>query len=552
LRLVYKSQRVHLALTCWVGFVAGSAQASDLLLVHGHVYTANPAAKWAEAVAITDDTIDAVGSDAEIMRLGRPNTRIIDLRGKTVLPGFTDNHLHLWFGALALHGVNLANLKESITPDDRAQFAGRIKAYVASHPAEPVIYVRSTFLFARYQTKATHAFLDSIVPDRPMVIHDTTEHALFVNGKALALAGIGDTPLPNANENQFVERDAGGHPTGIIREGAMELIERSLPDPPMAEKVAMLYKAEQFLNSFGVTSAVAATGGLQDLANYDALRKQGLLTLRIRQAFGSVAVDHHLTPEFVADLEKARREYHDDWIQANMVKFFMDGAGTAPLYTQEEYNRIVLELDRRNIHVMSHALSVPAAHEALEGLAAAEKANGAKDRRFRMEHASALASDDVPRFGGLGMIPSMQPAFCCFAFASGSRQSEWQSLRKGGARLVFSSDWPCSWPPSPLLGVQMATERELRTQFDLSGTPNPHAVIDAPDQRMSVEEAVIAYTRDAAYANFMEKKLGTLEAGKLADLVVLPSDIFTSHPDQIGKTPVTATVVGGKVVYGKL
>lgn len=552
MRLVYKSQRVHLALTCWVGFVAGSAQASDLLLVHGHVYTANPAAKWAEAVAITDDTIDAVGSDAEIMRLGRPNTRIIDLRGKTVLPGFTDNHLHLWFGALALHGVNLANLKESITPDDRAQFAGRIKAYVASHPAEPVIYVRSTFLFARYQTKATHAFLDSIVPDRPMVIHDTTEHALFVNGKALALAGIGDTPLPNANENQFVERDAGGHPTGIIREGAMELIERSLPDPPMAEKVAMLYKAEQFLNSFGVTSAVAATGGLQDLANYDALRKQGLLTLRIRQAFGSVAVDHHLTPEFVADLEKARREYHDDWIQANMVKFFMDGAGTAPLYTQEEYNRIVLELDRRNIHVMSHALSVPAAHEALEGLAAAEKANGAKDRRFRMEHASALASDDVPRFGGLGMIPSMQPAFCCFAFASGSRQSEWQSLRKGGARLVFSSDWPCSWPPSPLLGVQMATERELRTQFDLSGTPNPHAVIDAPDQRMSVEEAVIAYTRDAAYANFMEKKLGTLEAGKLADLVVLPSDIFTSHPDQIGKTPVTATVVGGKVVYGKL
>ena len=474
-----------------------------------------------------------------------------------MLPGFTDNHLHIWFGALALHGVNLANLKESISPDDREQFVSRIKAYVASHPKEPIIYVRSTFLFAGYETKTTHAFLDSIVSDRPMVIHDTTEHALFVNGKALALAGIGDKPLPNADENQFVERDAAGHPTGIIREGAMEVVERSLPLPPMAERVAMLQQAEQFLNSYGVTSAVAATGGLQDLENYAALRKQGLLTVRIRQAFGSVAVDHHLTPKFLADLEKARSEYHDDWIQANMVKFFMDGAGTAPLYTQSEYNQIVLELDKRNFHVMSHALSVPAAHEALEGLAAVEKANGPKDRRFRMEHAGTLAPEDVPRFGKLGMIPSMQPAFCCFEFARGTssapaRQSEWQSLRKGGATLVFSSDWPCSWPPSPLLGVQMAAERELRPQFDLSDKRIPHPVIDEPDQRMSVEEAVIAYTRDAAYANFMEKKLGTLETGKLADLVVLPGEPFSLSPDEIGKTPVTATIVGGKVVYGKL
>jgi predicted amidohydrolase YtcJ len=445
------------------------------------------------------DKIDAAGSDAEIMRLGKPDSRIVDLRGKTVLPGFIDNHLHLWFGALALHGVNLADLKESITPDNSAEFAARIKAYAASHGSEPVIYVRSTFLFAGYQTKATHAFLDSIVADSPMVIHDTTEHALFVNGKALALAGIGDTPLANRSENQFVERDAGGHPTGIIREGAMDVIERSLPDPPMAEKAAMLERAEQFLDSFGVTSVVAATGGLKDLENYAALRKQGLLTLRIRQAFGSVAVDHHLTPEFVAGLERARSEYHDDWIQADMVKFFMDGARTAPLYTQEEYNRIILELDRRNIHVMSHALSVPAAHEALEGLAAVEKANGAKDRRFRMEHASALAPGDVPRFGELGMIASMQPAFCCFAFVRPpARQSEWQSLRQGGATLVFSSDWPCSWPPSPLLGIEMAAERVLRSGFDLSDKPNPHPEFDAADQRMAVEEAVLAYTRDAA------------------------------------------------------
>jgi predicted amidohydrolase YtcJ len=144
MQVVPNSRRIHLALVCWLGLLDGSAQASDLLLVHGHIYTANPAAKWVDAIAITGDKIDAAGSDAEIMRLGKPDSRIVDLRGKTVLPGFIDNHLHLWFGALALHGVNLAGLKESITPDNSAEFAARIKAYAASHGSEPVIYVRST------------------------------------------------------------------------------------------------------------------------------------------------------------------------------------------------------------------------------------------------------------------------------------------------------------------------------------------------------------------------------------------------------------------------
>jgi predicted amidohydrolase YtcJ len=525
--------------------------------VHGHIYTANPAHKWAEAIAITDGAIDAVGTDEEILRLRETGSRVIDLKGHTVLPGFTDNHLHIWFGVLALHGVNLATPRETISPENREEFARRVRAYIAAHPKEPVIYVRSPFLFGGGAAKLSHDFLDALAPDRPLVVHDTTEHALFVNGKALALAGIGDAPFADASLNSFIECDAAGHPTGVIHEGAMELIERALPEPPMAQKIVMLHEAEQYLNSFGITSAVAATGGLKDLEDYAALRKAGLLTIRLRQAFGTVAVSHHLTPEFLSDLEKARAEFQDDWIQANTVKFFMDGAGTQPLYTQEEYNRIVVELDRRNIHVMSHALSPAAAHEALQGLAAVEQANGAKGRRFRIEHATNLSPEDVPRFGKLGMIASMQPAFCCFAFGPPGPtgrppQSEWQNLRKGGAAVAFSSDWPCSWPPSPLLGIEMATERTLRASFDLSDEQPEHPEFDELDQRLSVEEAVDAYTREGAYANFTEKKLGTLEAGKLADLVILAADIFNLPHDRIGKTAVTATMVGGKVAYGAL
>jgi predicted amidohydrolase YtcJ len=538
---------------------AQRVQASDLLLVHGHIYTAAASGpKWAEAIAITGDHIDAVGSDAAILRQKTANSRVIDLQGKTVLPGITDNHVHLWFGALALHGFNLSTPEYNITPENDPQlFASKIKAYAASHPKEPVIIGRAQFSYGMTAPWPTRAILDKILPDRPLVIHATSEHALWVNSKALELAGITKKPLADPQEEETILRDANREPTGILRNASMEAMERAIPDPPLDEKLAILSAAEHYLNSFGITSVVLATGGLKDLAAYDALRKRGELTLRMRQAFAQVAVNHHWTPQFLADLEKARTTYHDDWISADMVKFFMDGSPTAPLYKTKDYAYIVGELDKRGFHVMTHATNTAAAKVVFDGYEEVEKQDGPKDRRFRMEHAGRITPEDLPRFAKLGVIPSMQPAFCCTLggptpFSIPGKANQWESLEKSGATLEFSSDWPCSWPPSPILGVQQATLRRVRQTVTPTGPTGPVASDDEPGERISVEQAVLAYTRSAAYANFTDRKLGTLEAGKLADLAVLSKDIFSLPHEEIGTAKVNATMVGGKVVYGKL
>jgi predicted amidohydrolase YtcJ len=538
---------------------AQTVQASELLLLHGHIYTAAASGpKWAQAIAVTGDHIDAVGTDAEVLRLKTPKSKVIDLHGSTVMPGITDNHVHLWFGSLALHGFNLSTPESNITADNDPQlFAGKIKTYADSHPKERVLIGRASFSNGVTTPAPNRELLDKLVPDRPLVIHATSEHTLWVNSKALALAGITSKPLADPEVNKYVLRDAKGEPTGVLREAAMEVMEQALPDPPLDEKLEIFCDGEKYLNSLGITSVVLATGGLKDLAAYDALRKQGMLTLRMRQAFGAVAVNHHWTPHFLADLEKARTTYHDDWISANMVKFFMDGAPSAPLYTTQEYAHIVAELDKRGFQVMSHALSPAAAKVVLDGDEQVEKLNGPRDRRFRMEHAGRVNEEDLPRFAKLGVIPSMQPAFCCYPggmpspYAKG-KANQWQSLEKSGAVLEFSSDWPCSWPPSPILGIQQATLRRIRRTVTPTGPTGPIVSDDEPDEKISVEQAVIAYTRNAAYANFTDKKLGTLEKGKLADLAVLSKDIFSLPLDDIGTATVTATMVGGKVVYGKL
>jgi predicted amidohydrolase YtcJ len=538
---------------------AQTVQASELLLLHGHIYTAAASGpKWAQAIAVTGDHIDAVGTDAEVLRLKTPKSKVIDLHGSTVMPGITDNHVHLWFGSLALHGFNLSTPESNITADNDPQlFAGKIKTYADSHPKERVLIGRASFSNGVTTPAPNRELLDKLVPDRPLVIHATSEHTLWVNSKALALAGITSKPLADPEVNKYVLRDAKGEPTGVLREAAMEVMEQALPDPPLDEKLEIFCDGEKYLNSLGITSVVLATGGLKDLAAYDALRKQGMLTLRMRQAFGAVAVNHHWTPHFLADLEKARTTYHDDWISANMVKFFMDGAPSAPLYTTQEYAHIVAELDKRGFQVMSHALSPAAAKVVLDGDEQVEKLNGPRDRRFRMEHAGRVNEEDLPRFAKLGVIPSMQPAFCCYPggmpspYAKG-KANQWQSLEKSGAVLEFSSDWPCSWPPSPILGIQQATLRRIRRTVTPTGPTGPIVSDDEPGEKISVEQAVIAYTRNAAYANFTDKKLGTLEKGKLADLAVLSKDIFSLPLDDIGTATVTATMVGGKVVYGKL
>src|SRR3984885_6792999 len=489
--------------------LAGQALfSSDTVLVNGHIYTANTQNRWVEALAITGDKIDAVGSNAEIAHHRAANTKVVDLQGKTVIPGITDGHVHLWFGALALHGFNLSTPESNITSKAPDLLLGKIKDYAARHPKDAVIFGRVQFITdfsasgnAYKKPIVTHQLLDRAVPDRPLVIHDVSEHALWVNQKMLDLAHISDTPFPDRSIEENILRDSNGHRTGVVMEGAMEMVEQALPDPPLETRFEWLGQAMHYLNSFGITSATMATGSLADVELYGKMRDRGLLTLRTRTSFGAVAVNHHLTPQFLAALEKARTNYHDSWVSANLVKFFSDGLADPPLYTPEEFQKIVLELDKRGYQIMSHSIGFDSARMVLDAYQAAEQINGPRDRRFRMEHADFLNPECVSGFSNLSVIAGFLPSLCCTpAESKGKKIDVWNSLLKTGAMVAFSSDWPGTWPPSPFAGMQEALTREITREVTPQG-PVGEVKYGKQDERITIEQAVLAYTREAAYAN---------------------------------------------------
>lgn len=545
---------------------------SDTILVHGHIYTGNPKAPWAQALAIAGTRIDAVGSDQEILTLRSANTEVIDLEGRTVVPGFSDSHTHMWFAALELHGLNLSTPEASITPeDDPEAVVSRIKAYAASHPNDKVLFVRADFSTTPPSTP-THQLLDRAVADRPVVVHYTAEHALWLNAKALALAGITDQTVADPAEEKYIIRDASGHPSGILMEAAMQIMERALDNQfSLEENLALLRNASQHLNSYGITSVTNASGSLAEIQLYAALRDRGQLTVRTRTAFGAIGAAHHLTPEFLADLEKARTLYHDDWVSANLVKFFADGGtGLIPplMYQPAEYQRLILELDKRGYQIMTHAYRIDTSQLVVDTYEEVEKINGPRDRRFRLEHADFVPAADIPRLARHSIIASMQPTFCCAENGANydprdrTTTDRWQSMEKAGVKLAFGSDWPCTWPPNPLVAIQEAVTRQIWRSpkggddfpggvFDGAGQAGAVPTKDSyvPEERITVEQAVNAYTQGSAYARFSEDRIGTLEPGKEADLAVLSQDIFSVKPEDIAKSKVVITMVGGKVVF---
>jgi predicted amidohydrolase YtcJ len=546
------------------------ALAGDTLFIHGHIYTGNPRAPWVTALAVSGTRIEAVGSDAAVLKHRGSRARVIDLHGQTVIPGIVDSHAHVLYGAYALHGMNLSTPESSITPEKPQLLVERLKAYGAAHPHDAVLFGRADFSTVP-PTTPSHALLDSAVADRPVVIHNTSEHALWLNSAALQMAGITDRPVADGDEERGVIRDASGHPSGVLLEAAMQLAARAVAvRVPREEQLAMVQGATHFLNSLGITSVVNATGDLAELGLYGTLRDRGTLTVRTRTSFGAVAVQHHLTPGFLADLEQARRLYHDDWVSANLVKFFADGStGLIPplVYTAHDYETLVMELDSRGFQIMTHALRADSVHMVLDTYERLQQAHATRDRRLRIEHADLVDAVDLPRFARLSVIADMQPSFCCgddggnFDPADEVPSDRWHTLQQSGAVLAFSSDWPCTWPPDPFVSIQQAATRQVWKSADtaniagepLDGAGQAGAVITGaiyvPEERISVVDAVRAYTQGSAFAAFSDRQVGTLEVGKLADLAVLSQDIFSVPPESIGKTRVVTTMVGGKIVY---
>ena len=547
-----------------------AANAEDVLLIHAHVYTGNAHAPWASAIAVDNSHIVAIGTDAQILKHRNARAQVIDLKGQTVVPGFVDSHMHMLYGAYALHGLNLSTPASSITPDKPELLVQRLKDYATAHPDDVVLMGRTDFSTVP-PTTPTHELLDRAVPDRPVIIHNTSEHALWLNAAALKMAGLTNRPVQDPTEERGVVRDASGNATGVLLEAAMQIAGRAVAARvPVDQQLALVRDASHFLNSFGITSVVNATGDLTEIKLYATLRDRGELTVRTRTSFGAVAVPHTMNPKFLADLDQARTLYHDDWVSANLVKFFADGStGLIPplVYTAQDYEALVMELDSRGYQIMTHALRGDSVHMVLDTYERLEQAHGQRDRRLRIEHADLIEAADLPRFAQLHVIPDMQPTFCCgetggnFDPATLIPSDRWQSLERSGAALAFSSDWPCNDPPDPLVAIQQAATRQVWSSADtanVAGQPldgaaqggaKPTGAIYVPEERISVEQAVRAYTQGSAYAGFSDDRVGTLEVGKLADLAVLSKDIFSIDPLTVNQAHITMTMVGGKVVY---
>ncbi len=535
---------------------------ADTIVLHGKIYTLDAKQPWAQALAIRADRIVAVGDDAAIEKFREPGTKVIDAAGQLVLPGFVDCHIHFMDGSLSLGRVNLEEAKD--VPDIQQ----RLREYAAKHPGNDWLLGRG-WDYAMFGAAALpdKKYLDELFPDRPVYLEGYDGHTYWANSKALALAGITrDTPDP---PNGVIVRDPATHEaTGALKEAAHDLVGKKLPVVTRTEKLAALRDGIKWANKNGLTRVHSAGGDFPELDLYDELRRHGDLTLRFYIAYFMDPPE--MRPKDLEAIENARKKYHDAWIDTDVVKFMVDGvieSHTAAMldpYSDDpslkgklfwepaKYNSAVAELDKRGLQLFTHAIGELGVRTALDGYQHAEETNHTSDRRPRIEHIETISPTDIPRFGKLGVIASMQPLHSypnvdtldVWARNAGperaSRAWVWKSIADAGGRYAFGSDWPVV-TLNPWYGLQTAVTRQTR-----EGTPEAGFV---PSQRLTVAQAVRGYTLDAAFAGRREKTEGSLEKGKLADLIIVSNNIFEIDPHKISETKVRTTIVGGQVVY---
>jgi predicted amidohydrolase YtcJ len=554
--------RVMLATLMLTSSLAGCAPAAsdgagapaDLVLI-GAMWTGVPGAALAEAVAIRGDRIAAVGSEAEIRELVGPNTRVIDVADGMIVPGFIDTHVHFIDGGFRLASVQL---RDARTPEE---FISRIAAFARTVPAGTWITGGDWDHQNWGGELPRREWIDSITPDHPVFVNRLDGHMALANSAALAAAGVtrASAEVPGGE----IVRDATGEPEGVLKDNAMSLVGRVEPEatPELLDRAlaaAMQYVAEQ-----GVTS-VHNMGSWSDLATFERARRAGALKTRIYAAVPLASWER------LRDTLAARGGHRgDEWLRVGALKGFVDGSlgsKTAAFHesfsdepgnsgflvnTEEDLYRWIAGADAAGLHVLVHAIGDRANDLLLDTYERVlqEHAADGRDRRFRIEHAQHLAPADIPRFRELGVIASMQPYHAIddgrwaekLIGAERSRGTyAFRSLLDAGAHVAFGSDWFVA-PPTPLEGVYAAVTR--RTLDDA----NPEGWV--PGQKITIEEALAAYTREGAYASFEEQIKGTIEAGKLADVVVLDRNLLTIPPERIRDAQVVYTIVGGTVVW---
>lgn len=529
-----------------------SRQSVSLAVVNARVWTGNPQRPWADAIAVSGERIAAVGSSAEVRKMAGDSTEVIDAKGQFLVPGFIDSHVHLVSGGFRLSSVEL---KDANTPQE---FVRRIAAFAQTVPAGTWIQGGDWDNERWGGELPTRTWIDSVTPNHPVWVNRYDGHMALANSVALRAAKI--TAATKDIAGGTIVRDAKGAPTGVLKDNAMGPMDAAVTTPPLEVEDRALDAAMKYVAERGVTT-VHNMGTWEELAIFERAHKAGRLTTRIYAAVPLA------TWERLRDTVRARGSRGDNWLVIGALKGFVDGSlgsRTAAMYepfddtpgntglwvtAPESLYAWTKGADGAGLHVMIHAIGDRAIGTLLDIFERVEKENGARDRRFRIEHVQHIAAKDIPRLGALGVIGSMQPyhAIDDGRFADkplgrdrASRTYAFRSLIDAKATLAFGSDWFVA-PPSALEGIYAAVTR--RTLDD----KNPDGWF--PEQKITVDEALKAYTVNAAYAQFAEKDKGSLEVGKLADFALIDRDLTKIAPVEIKDAHVVLTVVGGKVVH---
>lgn len=543
---------------------AAERKHADSVYHTGKIYTVDPEQPWAQAVAIRDGKIIYVGSDDGVRVHISPDTAVYDLRGRLMMPGFQDAHIHPVYGALEVLACDLSGQA------DIAEYRTKISECVAAEPDADWLTGGGWSMAAFGPgARASKSVLDELVPDRPAYLRSQDGHTGWANSRALKVAGIArDTRDP---EDGIIDRDPEtGEVVGSLQEGAMKLVEKHIPTPGLSARIKALEYARDILHGYGITSLQDADAFEHDLEAYEALDRAGKLQLRIVVA---LLWDNSQTEEQLPVLLEKRQKYRKNNIRPTSVKIYVDGVMenyTAvmlepylvesatrgiPMIDPEFMKEVVCLLDAEGFQVHFHALGDGAARYALDSLEEALQRNGDSDRRHHLSHLQVIHPDDIPRFAELGAVANFQPAW---AYADDyvvdltlpfikPEVATWmypiRSVIDAGGTVAFGSDWNVS-TANPMLQIETALTR-VDPETQLGEVMNP-------EQRISLQQAIEAFTINAAFVNHQEDSTGSIETGKLADLIVIDRNLFEIEPAEISEARVLLTLFEGEPVYGDL
>ncbi len=537
---------------------------ADFVLRNRVVFTVDAARSWATGVAVDNGRIVAVTrDDRQLKEWIEPSTNVVDLDGRLVLPGFQDAHIHPPTAGL---GLARCNLHEA---DDRGSYLEIIAAYAEQHPDEEWILGGGWAMDAFPGGTPTRQDLDRIVADRPVFLVNRDGHGAWANTRALARAGV-DAATADPSDGR-IEREGDGTPAGTLQEGAMQLVGRVVPPDTVADYERGLKVAQDHLLALGITAWQDADVTPQTEEAYRSLAGRGALTARV---VGALWWERSEGEEQIERLITRRDRGPVGRFRPTSVKIMLDGVAenfTASMLDPylgpdgqptsnrgidfidpEMLPRYVTQLDAAGFQVHFHAIGDRAVRNALDAVEAARRANGWSDARHHISHIQVIATEDLPRFRTLGVVANGQPFWACyegyqteltipfFGPERAARQYPFRSLLRHGATLAFGSDWSVS-TPNPLLEIETAVRR--------ISPENRQERPFYPDERVSVADAITAFTAGSAFVNHLETETGSIEKGKAADLVVLDRNIFEF--ESIGDAVVMATIVGGKVAFSR-